>query len=248
MNALINEEQELQEALVEVRKRKLRKKVILISAIAVVVLAFFIGIYAYGYNVAQNKSEAQIAELNQQIDALVNTPVVLEPVTPEIVKNVLSEKTEEISELATAEYIFTNAARFTDTAHIAKVFDWMTKKSFVQKWDGTIKAGVELNELQVSVADNVITITMPNAEILSYEVDYNSVEVLDEKNNVFNPISISDKSKFDLETKDAMIERAKGNGLLEKASENAQRTVLELLALSIDNIEDYEVNFVIAKS
>ena len=157
----------------------------------------------------------------------------------------LSDKTTEISELASAEYTFTNAAKFTDTAHIVQIFDWMTEKSFVQKWDGTIKAGVKLDNLKVSVKDKIITITIPRAEILSYEIDYDSVEVLDEKNNVFNPISIKDKTNFDAKTKEEMIARAIENGLLDKAQVYAENAISNLVTVSVKNIQNYKIEFVI---
>jgi len=240
------EEKELQEALVDVRKRKRKKKAIgmaIVAGILVIMIGF---IWFAGYRSAKVKAQAEIEQLKSELQHLIDSPVVLEPVTPQIVQSVLSTKTNEISELATAEYLFTNAARFTDTAHIAKIFDWMTKKSFVQKWDGKIKAGVKLDSLQVSINEKTITITMPAAEILSYEINYDSVEVLDEKNNVFNPISVDDKVNFDKETKDTMITRATENGLLEKAQENAKSTIANLLTASIENIQDYKIEFVIA--
>lgn len=250
MNSFTKDEQETQETPVVVRKKKFSKKIISVAIAAVIVLAILTSVFISGYSAAKNRLKAQLSDANetaqywkQQYEDLLKVPVVLEPVTPEIVQKVLSSKTEEISELATAEYLFTNAARFTDSAHIVKVFDWMTKKSFIQKWDGRIKAGVKLDELQISVKDTVITITMPYAEILSYEIDYDSIEVLDEKNNIFNPISVNDKANFDKETKDAMIERAKSNGLLEKAQENAKATIANLLTASVDNIQDYTIEF-----
>lgn len=242
MNDIINKE-DLSEAIVEIRKKKLKKKVIFASLI-VVGVAIVLGIsWLYGHNYAKNQAAATIAELNQRIYDLENTPVVVDPVTPEIVQKVLSDSMADISELATAEYIFTNAARFTDTAHIIKIFDWMTEKSFVQKWDGKIKAGVDLEKLHIAIKEKTITITMPYADILSYEIDYSSVEVLDEKNNIFNPISVNDKVNFDRETKYSMEARAVENGLLVRAQENAKNTLINLLTTSIENIQDYKIEF-----
>jgi hypothetical protein len=245
-------DQELQDALIIVRKKKIKKKLIHSAIIAVIIIATLVMVFIYGYNAAKNKSLNEVAKAQEtaeywknEYDKLSEIPVVLDPVTPEIVQSVLMENITDISELATSEYNFTNAAKFENTAHIVKAFDWMTKKSFVQKWDGIIKAGVKLDQLEISVIDNVVTITMPSAEILSYEIDYDSVEVLDEKNNVFNPISVDDKVNFDKATEDNMKERAIRNGLLEKAQENAKTTVANLLTASIENIQDYTINFVI---
>lgn len=235
--------QELQDALIDVRKRKRKKKIILIAIISAVVLTAFIIIWCSGHNYAAEQSKNEIAELKQQIEDLVNTPVVVDPVTPEIVHGILSSQITDISELASAEYLFTNAAKFTSSAN-SWLPSWMTEKSFIQKWDGCIKAGVSLENVAVSVSENVITISLPYPQILSYEVDYDSVEVLDEKNNVFNPISVDDKNKFDTETAETMKARAIENGLLEKAKQNVEKIITNLLMSSVDNIEDYEIEFV----
>lgn len=250
------DERELQEAIVEVRKKRIKKKVISTAIVSALVLATIVMVWIYGHNSGKNSVSAKAAEeiaaaqaeakaWENKYNELVNVPVVLEPVTPEIVQKVLSSKIVEISELATAEYIFTNADKFQDTAHVAKVLDWMTKKAFVQKWDGKIKAGVKVDNLQINIEDNVITITMPAAEILSYEIDYDSVEVLDEKNNIFNQITIADKAKFDKETKESMVNRAIENGLLEKAQKNAENVILNLVTGTIENIQEYKIEFVI---
>ena len=224
-------------------KKKYNKKVIISVVIIFLIMSFITGVWALGYNYADNKYTDEINALNAEIDELKNTPVVVDSIRPEIVQKIMDEKMVEISELATAEYQFTNAAKFTDTKHIVEIFDWMTEKSFVLKWDGNIKAGIDLDKVDISVEKEVIKISMPKPRILSYETDSESVEVLDEKNNVFNPITIKDKVGFDKETKKEMINRAIKNGLLEKSRKNAENAITNLLTTSFENIKDYRVEF-----
>ena len=248
MTEMTIKDTDLQEALVQVRKNKMKKRLIVAGVCALVLLLIFGIMWLYGYNYSKNIMQKEIDTLKAQIEELTNTPVVVDPVTPEIVQSAISSQMSDISELASAEYLFTNAARFTDTKHIIGIFDWITKKSFVQKWDGSIKAGVKLEDISVHVSGNVITITLPRAEILSYEIDYGSVEVLDEKNNVFNPISVEDKAKFDEETAEEMKARAIANGLLDKAQENAENIIASFLLASVENIQDYTIEFIIAEN
>ena len=247
MNTNLEEAKKQQPAKPRIRRLNPTPKLIGIS-IVIVILVITLGImWLYGYNYSKNKAANQIEELERRIAELENTPVVVDPVTPEIVQSVLTSQTKEISELTSAEYLFTNAARFTDTKDIAAIFDWMTEKSFVQKWDGAIKAGVDLTDVSVKVNNQVITVYLPKAEILSYEVDYDSVEVLDEKNNVFNPISVDDKNNFDKETAEEMKARAIENGLLEKAQKNAENIIKNLLMAAVENIQEYTIEFEITE-
>lgn len=236
-------DKDMQDDLLVVRKKKLIKRTVLIAVIVIVVSALITAIWFGGYNSAKNKANEEIEELNTIIEEMKQTPVVLDPITPEIVQNTISNELVDIQELVTEKYIFTNAAKFSDTKHIAVLPDSWSQKSFVQKWDGIIKAGVNLEKMEIKIQGNIITITLPYAEILSYEIDTKSVEILDEKDNVFNPIKIQDKVNFDRETSYSMKARAVENGLLEKAQKNAEITIRDILTASIKNINDYEIKF-----
>ena len=219
---------------------KTKKKLILISLAAVVIITLFTITWLTGYNNSKNKTQREIEELKAYIEQLENDPIVLEPIRPEIVMKVLNEHTAEISELATNEYLFTNSGRFTDKS-VSWLPDWVTEKSFLMKWDGVIKAGIDLSKISVTIEENIIKITLPRADILSYEVK--KVEVLDEKNNIFNPISATDTVNFLEQTKEAMKLRAVGNGLLDQAQINAEKTIESLIRTFVENIENYTIEF-----
>ena len=233
-----NDAEIFEEAIVEVKRKNRKKKVIFISIIAIIVLVILAGLWGFGYSCANKKASVKIEELQLKIKEMEATPVVLEPITPEIVMKTLSDKTKDVSELVTAEYVFTNAARFTDTKHIAVLPKSWTQKSFVQKWDGIIKAGIDLEKVQVVVKDKKITIKLPSADIISYEINNDSVEILDEKNNLFNRITVKDKVNFDKETSYEMKSRAVKNGLLTRAQENAESIIENFIRTGISNIKN----------
>ncbi|HIT64986.1 MAG TPA: DUF4230 domain-containing protein [Candidatus Ventrimonas merdavium] len=60
------------------------------------------------------------------------------------------------------------------------------------KWEGTIKAGIEITDItaEVDETNKVITVYLPKAKILSHEIDDESFETLDEKAGLFNPIEV----------------------------------------------------------
>lgn len=260
IDAREEEKQELQQELVRfAKKHKLRRK--LISA--VIIIAVFFSCIAAAWLIGNIKGKerieaanlAEIEKLNTtiqekdaKINELINTPIVVNPIAPEIVLDIVSSELRDIGELATVEYIFTDAARFTDSKQIAK-WNWNipgTEKAFTAKWDGKIKAGIHINQVKVDVDENnfKIIITLPAAEILSYEVDSTSIQILDEKNNLFNPISTDDKVQLDIKTEEAMKERAIENGLLEMAQKNAESIIASLLCVNPDITSDYTIEFV----
>ena len=82
-----------------------------------------------------------------------------------------------------------------------------TTKSFILTYDGTVKAGVDLDGAEVSVSGTTVTITLPEAEILSHEIDEDSMEVFDEKTSIFNPFTVEDFTSFQSDQKAAMEEK-----------------------------------------
>lgn len=253
----VEENEGLQKELVRMAKMsKAKRKLITIAIVAVLVLLTVGAAWLSGRRQAKENAEAEIAELKtmleeqeEQIQELIDTPIVVSQVNPEIQLDIIYSEINEIGELATMEYLFTDAAEFTDSKQIKNWNIPFTEKSFILKWDGVIKAGVKLDlvSIEVNEDEKKIVVSVPAAEILSYEINSDSVEVLDEQDNIFNNITVDDKIKFDAATEEAMKERAIENGLLEKAQENAEDILLRLLQANpaIGNI--YTIEFVVTE-
>jgi hypothetical protein len=84
---------------------------------------------------------------------------------------------------------------------------------------------------------------MPNAEILSHEIDNNSIETLDEKDGLFNPVKVEDVRQFDTVSKDAMEDRAIENGILDKALKNAEDIIEKLVNSDVVQEQGYTIKF-----
>lgn len=130
---------------------------------------------------------------------------------------VLQNQLSEIRELATVTYAYTNMAQFESSNDFYGVKIPFTTKSFILTYDGTVKAGVDLDGAEVSVSGTTVTITLPEAEILSHEIDEDSMEVFDEKTSIFNPFTVEDFTSFQSDQKAAMEEKALSRGLLAEA-------------------------------
>lgn len=159
---------------------------------------------------------------------------------PQITSALLGQRLNAIQELATQEYHYTNMGRFQNQLDF---YGWkvpFTTKSFIVAYDGVIKAGVDLSELQVEVSGKTISVTLPEGKILSHDIDEDSLEVFDETKNIFNPIQIEDYTGFTADQKASMEERAISEGLLTAASERA-RTVVEEFITALPGAEDYTI-------
>lgn len=257
IDAREEEKEELQQALVQLaKKHKLRRKLITVVIIVAVFLVSILSAWLVGNIQAKKNHEASsqkeierlmlaLQEKEQELIDIRNTPVVVNRIAPEIALDIINSELKSIGELATTEYVFTDAAVFTDSKDIAK-WNWNipgTEKSFITKWDGKIKAGIQIDKITIDIDETNyrILITLPDAEVFSYETF--NVEILDEKNNIFNPISIEDKNQQDEKAKEEMIDRAIENGLLDMAQKNAEGVIASLLCVNPDITGNYTIEF-----
>lgn len=245
--------------------RSIKRKISVVVAIAFLVAALIGSCFAWFWGrssgkktyeqivadlkvqVAEQKSE--ISGLNDTIETLKDMPIVVNRVAPEISLDVLENQLNAISELTTYEFLFTNAGKFSDSKNFFKWNIVGTEKSFILKWNGVIKAGIDINEVKITADKETATITIwiPEAKITSYTVDKENMEMLDEKNNIFNKITVQDVTNFDVSTEKEMRSRAVDFGILEKAQQQAEYVIRNFL-LSIPDIKEfYTLEFQLAE-
>lgn len=142
---------------------------------------------------------------------------------------VLENKLTEISELATITYSYTNMAEFESCKDFYGMKLPFTTKSFIVTYDGKIKAGVDLTQAKVDMQGKTVTVTLPEAEILSHEIDEDSITVFDENTSIFNPLKVEDIKAFNKDQKAEMEKKAAAKGIIAEAHKKADSSVKALL-------------------
>lgn len=165
-----------------------------------------------------------------------------------ITSDLLSQQIQSISELASVEYNYTNMGKFENQATF---YGWkvpFTTKSFILSYDGKIKAGMDMSLVEVHMSGKNINISIPEAKILSHEIDEKSIEVFDETKNIFNQISITDYNQFAIDQKESMENKAKEKGLLEEAQNKAQETIKTFVESMCSSDDEYKIEIKMAES
>lgn len=239
----MNERKEKELSLLITYKKQLMKAAIIAALLLILVLVLFFK----GYMSATEKYKDIIKELEEENERLSDPIVQYEIASKEVSIELITSEIQDIGELATVEYLYTDAGKFEDPAKVFGKeipFSFATK-SFIAKWDGIIKAGINVEEITVEVRDfnKEIIVHMPKAIILSHEIDAESLETLDEKNGLFNTIKVNDIREFDAISKEAMEQRAIENGLLDKAYENAKAIIYKLIDTGAVEELEYAITF-----
>lgn len=181
-----------------------------------------------------------------------NKMSLLEEPTRSITSTGIGGTLEDISEMAVEQYSYSAVGRFEEDGWKALGLRVpLTGKHFLIAYDGVVKAGVKnIEKSDVSIDDvtSTVTIKVSKAEILSNEIEPSSVTVYDQSFNPLNQVRVENYAEFlDGEEKRAE-EKAKQNGLLERA----QQRVTDLVKaqaeafLAGSDKDGYEVQVIIA--
>lgn len=233
--ALLKEEN-LKEQELKAQKKKKILIVLMLVAIIIVLSAIIFSLQA-----------KRINELETEIERLSDPIAIYEEASKEVDIRLINAEIQDIGELATVEYLYTDAGKFEDPAKIfgKDIPFFFTTKSFIAKWDGDIKAGVDISKVTAEVHElsKEIVVHIPKAQILSHEINDESIETLDEKNGLFNKIKVEDVREFDAISKEAMEQRAIENGILDKAFENAKEIIEKLINTDVVREQEYTITF-----
>ncbi|MBQ5340065.1 MAG: DUF4230 domain-containing protein [Oscillospiraceae bacterium] len=160
----------------------------------------------------------------------------------------ISSKIAEISELATIEYQYNNVGLHFykgDKLPGTELVIPYTGTTVAISMDGTVKAGIDLSEVRIECdhEKKCVTVRMPEAKILSNELNEESLKVCIDDQSIFNRLSQEQHNELRRQIKDKGVESAKKSDILKLSGERAKQVIREL----IDSIQkgkgDYEVVF-----
>ena len=117
-----------------------------------------------------------------------------------------------------------------------------TQNSFWYRYAGTIKAGVDLSTAEFNCQGATITITLDPPEVVSNDPDMEVSGVLEENNNVLNPIHVEDVDEFQRWCEKESESQAVEGGLLEEARLEAEDRLSGIFYAAFG--EEYTVEFV----
>lgn len=148
----------------------------------------------------------------------------------------ITAKLEDASELTTQTITYTSRVPMSDGS-----IPFITRKSFVMYYDATLRAGVDLSDVEVKERGNdKIVIKLPHAVVQGTpNIDPNSIKFVDEKKALLNWNRKEDVAKALAKAKEDLDNNPSVDmtSLLEKADEHAEELVHMLLDDTYDERE-----------
>jgi len=150
---------------------------------------------------------------------------------------VIAERLSKISELSSLKYNYSNILAVKNSKKFEDYSIPFTEKSFLIKYSGYIKAGVDLKDLTVLVNKKRITITLKKAKILDNSINSEDLFIYDEKSSMFNKLSMQDMINELSSEKSKVENNLLKTGFLDGANANV-KSLLEgiLLNMGFENV------------
>lgn len=162
-----------------------------------------------------------------------------------ITSEFVEQQISEISELATLHHHYRKNANYQDAKKLLEYMpDWRINKSikeFSLVYEGDVKLGYNLKDIKILVEPNTqsIFIYLPEPKILSHSIDFESIQILWERQGWFNNIRFEDFKQFFI-SEQKKYEQENSEELKRRAREHAMKLIQLQLGTTIEH--GYKVN------
>ena len=116
------------------------------------------------------------------------------------------------------------------------------ESKYIYSYDIEIKAGFDFEEIEWEEKGNTIEVRLPEAEILSSEIDLDSFKIYHEDESIFREITMSENNEALKSMKENAEKDAVENGLLENARSNAEEILTGFFG-NVYDMDEYEIVF-----
>lgn len=162
-----------------------------------------------------------------------------------ITSEFVEQQISEISELATLHHHYRKNANYQDAKKLLEYMpDWRINKSikeFSLVYEGDVKLGYNLKDIKILVEPNTqsIFIYLPEPRILSHSINFESIQILWERQGWFNNIRFEDFKQFFI-SEQKKYEQENSEELKRRAREHAMKLIQLRLGTTIEH--GYKVN------
>lgn len=149
---------------------------------------------------------------------------------------------EDIGELATQAAYCTEVNVTEGSRNLFGITIPFTQSKYIYSYDVTIKAGFDFGEIQWELNGRTIEVRLPQAEVLSTEIDLDSLKVYHEEESIFRQITLTENNEALQTLQENAEQNAVENGLLDNARSNAE-TILTGFFGNVYDMDEYEIVF-----
>lgn len=149
---------------------------------------------------------------------------------------------EDIGELATQAAYCTEVNVTEGARELFGITIPFTQSKYIYSYDVAVKAGFDFGEIEWKLNDHTIEVSLPEARVLSTEIDTDSFKIYHEEESIFRQITLTENNEALQSLQENAEQNAVENGLLENARSNAE-TILTGFFGNVYDMDEYEIVF-----
>ena len=146
-----------------------------------------------------------------------------------VTTTLIESRLADCSDLTTCNMIYVDLVKYEKGS-----IPLVTKKSFSMIYQANIRAGIDLSKADVSVTPSTVTITLPETEVQSIEVDTSTLRFYDERLALFNWSNKEDISAAIAAARLDAEEHANLDKLKMQARSQAESVIYKLIRPAVD--------------
>ncbi len=155
----------------------------------------------------------------------------------------IMEKIAYVKELSLVKYNYNGVISYKDYMKFMNLQVPLTEKSFLIKYTGYVKAGIDISKATVNVYGKSVKVTLPKPEIQETVIDPKSLQVYDESMNILNPVKVGDYQKAIVAEQNKIKQDALNKSILTESSDQAHKFISSLLEeLGFEKVEIAEAD------
>jgi hypothetical protein len=160
---------------------------------------------------------------------------------PEYDSSAIMEKIAYVKELSLVKYNYNGVISYKDAMKFLNMPVPLTEKSFLIRYNGYVKAGIDMSRASVSVSGKNVKVNLPKPTIQETVIDEKTIQVFDESMNIFNPTKVADYQKAIVGEKNKISQDALSKGIITESSDQAHQFITSLLEeLGFEKVEIVE--------
>ncbi|MBR3240192.1 MAG: DUF4230 domain-containing protein [Oscillospiraceae bacterium] len=212
--------------------------IVLISLMAILILA----IVLWGFRTASQQESL----VPNGTPAVASKPKADRPellqIRQETTTETIREGLQDIGKLATEEYYFTEVVNYSSVKTLWNINLGFTNSNFLISYDGVVTAGIDLTDAKIDMREDTkrIYVLLPEAEIMSVEIDFNSFQKYSEREGIGNRITLENYNDALKSIDETARQKAVDKGILNRAYENA-RVIVQRMIGSLVDLNEYSL-------
>lgn len=161
--------------------------------------------------------------------------------------DIIREEIKQISKYSAYENNYTSILFYSDQNQIFGIDIPLTENRLIATIDGKMNIGIDGEKVNFSTKTDAqgnvteIHLSLPHSEILDNYTDQETLQIYDEKKNIFNPVKVADYSGLIVDSEKKEEEKVLRSDLLEKSDER----IRQLMTSYLQGVygEDIKINF-----